>query len=112
MYRNKKEKLFIKELLETPLITYPAYYNVSSSMMNNDYLHSALIALHSMDFYHYAMPESYEKIFETFATGAFAIFKEQYIVGYFGDKMMYLEANGWRAMPVTRDIFYVEHWLV
>ena len=112
MYRNKKEKLYVKDLLETPLVTYPAYYNVSSSMLNNDYLHSAIIALHSMDFCHYEVPDNHDKIFEIFAIGAFAIYKEQYIVGYFGDKMMYLEANGWRSMPVTRDIFSNEYWLV
>jgi hypothetical protein len=112
MYRNKKEKLYVNTLLESPQITYPGYYNVSSKMLNNDYLHSAIIALHSMDFYHYELPNSFEKIFETFAIGAFAIYKEQYIVGYFGEKMMYLEANGWRAMPVNRDIFNLSHWLI
>ena len=112
MYRKKKEKLYVKDLLDVPVITYPAYYSVSSSMLNNDYLHSAIIALHSMDFHHYKVPESHEKIFETFASGAFAIYKEQYIVGYFGEKMMYLEANGWHAMPATRDLFCHEHWLV
>lgn len=112
MYRNKKEKLYVNELLEAPLVTYPGYYSVSSKMLNNDYLHGAIIALHSMDFYHYEVPNSFEKIFETFATGAFAIYKEQYIVGYFGEKMMYLETNGWRAMPVNRDLFSLEHWLV
>ncbi|MBD3790653.1 MAG: hypothetical protein IE918_00620 [Campylobacterales bacterium] len=81
-------------------------------MLNNDYLHSAIIALHSMDYDHYQIPESYEKIFETFAIGAFAIYKEHYIIGYFGDKMMYLEANGWHAMPVNKDIFNLAHWLV
>ncbi|MDD3500707.1 MAG: hypothetical protein PHS85_10135 [Sulfurovum sp.] len=112
MYRKKKEKLYVRDLLDTPLVTYPAYYNLSSSMLNNDYLHSAIIALHSMDFRHYETAESYDKIFETFASGAFAIYKEQYIVGYFGEKMMYLEANGWHAMPAGRDIFKLEHWLV
>lgn len=112
MYRNKKEKLYVNELLEAPLVTYPGYYNVSSKMLKNDYLHSAIIALHSMEFDHYAVPASFEKLFETFAIGAFAFYKEQYIVGYFGEKMMYLATNGWRAMPVNRDIFSLEHWLV
>lgn len=112
MYRKKKEKLYVKDLLDAPVITYPAYYSVSSSMLNNDYLHSAIITLHSMDFHHYGVPERYEKIFEAFSSGAFAIYKEQYIVGYFGDKMMYLEANGWHAMPATIGLFSLEHWLV
>lgn len=112
MYNKKKEKLYISELLDTPLVTYPSYYVLSGSMLKNEFLHSALIALHSMDFYHYETPECYEKIFETFAGGAFVIYKEQYIVGYFGEKMMYLESNGWRTMPITRDVFELTNWLI
>lgn len=112
MYNKKKEKLYINELLDEPILTYPSYYVVSSSMLKNEFLHSAIMALHALDFYHYSIPESYEKIFEIFANGAFAIYKEQYIVGYFGEKMMYLEANGWRTMPITRDVFHFENWLI
>jgi hypothetical protein len=112
MYRNKKEKLYINELLDTPFLTYPSYYVVSRHMAKNEFLHSALIALHSMDFSHYEVPQNFEKIFESFSSGAFAIYKEQYIIGYFGEKMMVLEANGWRSMPVNRDIFTLEYWLI
>jgi hypothetical protein len=112
MYRNKKEKLYVSELLDTPLLTYPSYYVVSSNMAKNEFLHSALIALHSIDFRHYEVPQNFEKIFEIFSSGMFAIYKEQYIIGYFGEKMMFLEANGWRSMPVNRDIFTIEHWLI
>lgn len=112
MYRNKKEKLYVNELLDTPLITYPSYYVLSSQMTKNEFLHNAIIALHNLDFKYYEMPQNFEKIFETFSAGSFAIYKETYIIGYFGEKMMVLEANGWRSMPVVRDIFTLEHWLV
>lgn len=112
MYQKKKEKLYINELLEDPIISYPSYYILSPAMYKNEFLHTALISLHSCDFQNYERPKSYEKIFENLAQGAFPIYKEQYIVGYFGGKMMYLEANGWRAMPLNRDVFNLEHWLI
>ena len=53
-----------------------------------------------------------KRIFEAFDRGGFAIYKERYVVGYFGAKMMYLEVQGWKVMPVTRDIFSLDNWLV
>jgi len=47
-----------------------------------------------------------------FDSGTFPIYKEKYIVGYFGNKMMYLESYGWKGMPATADIFKLENWLV
>lgn len=112
MYNKKKEKLYINELLHEPVISYPSYYILSTSMHKNEYLHTALISLHSCDYHNYETPKSYEKIFENLSQGYFPIYKEQYIVGYFGGKMMYLESNGWRAMPVNSDIFKLEYWLI
>jgi len=75
-------------------------------------LHSAIIDLHSMEFDFYTTPQSYDQIFTMLASGAFPIYKEQYIVGYFGNKMMFLESQGWKAMPLTQDVFKLENWLV
>jgi hypothetical protein len=47
-----------------------------------------------------------------FDSGNFPLYKEKYIIGYFGCKMMYLESNGWKRMPATADIFNLENWLV
>jgi len=112
MYQKRKERLYITTLLDDPAVTYPAYYLLSGSMANNEMLHSALIALHSFDFSYYEMPKTYEDIFAMFHSGTYPIYKERYIVGYFGNKMMFLESNGWKAMPATRDIFTLENWLV
>jgi len=60
----------------------------------------------------YAVAKSYDDIFAMFDSGTFPLYKEKYIVGYFGNKMMYLESNGWKGMPATADIFKMENWLV
>ena len=112
MYGKKKQKLYISELLDDPAITYPSYYVLSASMMVNDMLQGAIMNLHSYSLEHYTTPQSFDTIFDIFDSGAFPIYKEKYIVGYFGGKMMYLESAGWKSMPATRDTFVLEHWLV
>ena len=113
MYNNKtKERLYITDLLENPAVAYPAFYTLSTSMSKNEMLQAALIALHSFDFSYYENAKSYEDIFAMFHSGTYAIYKEKYIVGYFGGKMMYLESNGWKSMPCTNEIFKMENWLV
>ncbi len=112
MYQKKKIKLYISDLMQEPVATYPSYYLLSMVMHKNEMLHAALIALHSFDFSHYSVPKDFEDIFATFHTGVFSIFKEKYVVGYFGNKMMYLESHGWRSLPSSEDIFKRENWLV
>ena len=112
MYQKKKEKLYISELLDDPAVTYPAYYLLSLTTHKNEMLHTALIAFHSFDFSYYECAKSYEDIFAMLKSGTFPIYKEKYIVGYFGAKMMYLESSGWKGMPSTEDIFKMENWLV
>jgi len=112
MYQKKKERLYITELLEDPAVPYPSFYVLSSSMLKNEMLQTAIIALHSFDFSWYETPKTHEDILAMFASGTFPIYKEKYIVGYFGNKMMYLESNGWKGMPATADIFRLENWLV
>ena len=109
---KKKERLYISDLLDDPAFSYPSYYTLSSAMMKNEMLHSAIIALHSFDFSYYETPKSFDDIFKMFDSGTFPIFKEKYIVGYFGGKMMYLENNGWEGMPATEALFKLENWLV
>ena len=112
MYQKKKERLYICDLLENPAVPYPSYYVLSTSMMKNEMLHSAIVSLHSFDFSYYETAKNYDDIFAMFASGTFPLYKEKYIVGYFGNKMMYLESNGWKGMPATADIFKLENWLV
>jgi|GEM_PF-410954 len=112
MYQKKKERLYISDLLDNPAVPYPAFYVLSTTMHKNEIFHAALIALHSFDFTYYEIAKTYEDIFAMFHSGTFPIYKEKYIVGYFGNKMMYLESNGWKGMPSTEDIFKMENWLV
>ena len=112
MYQKKKERFYISDIVEDPAVTYPSYYILSSSMANNEMLQTALIALHTFDFSYYESAKSYEDIFAMFHSGTFPIYKEKYIVGYFGNKMMYLESNGWKGLPATEDVFKMEYWLV
>ena len=112
MYQTKKERLYITTLLDDPAVTYPPYYLLSSAMSNNEMLQSAITALHSFDFSYYEIPQKYEDIFTMFHSGIYPIYKEKYIIGYFGNKMMFLERNGWKALPATEDIFRLENWLV
>ena len=112
MYQNKKERLYISELVEDPSVTYPSYYALSKSMMKNEMLHYAIVVLHSLDFEHYQHPSNYEDIFAMFSGGMYPIYKEMYVVGYFGGKMMYLDASGWKGMPCTEEVFKMENWMV
>ena len=112
MFPTKKERLYLSDLLEDPVINYPSYYVLSRSMINNELLHDAIIALHRCDFDHYHHPKAPHELFGMFSSGMFPLYKERYIVGYFGGKMMFLESSGWRAMPCNEDVFQMEHWLV
>jgi hypothetical protein len=112
MYQKKKEKLYIRDLIPDPAISFPGYYILSHSMMKNELLHYALVTLHSFDFSCYEIPKNFDDIFKMFDMGTFPIYKEKYIIGYFGQKMMYLESNGWRAMPASEALFKLENWLV
>ena len=112
MYQKRKERLYISELLNDPSVSYPSYYALSNSMMKNESLHYAITVLHSLDFEHHEQPISYEDIFSMFRGGMFPIYREQFVVGYFGGKMMYLDSSGWKGMPCTEDVFKMENWMV
>ena len=109
---NKKERLFIADIIDDPVVTYPSYYLLSKSMHGNEMLHAALEAIHQMEFGFYREPNHYEEIFRLLHSGQFPIFKEHYAVGYFGGRVMYLESNGWKSMPMTEDAFRMENWLI
>jgi len=112
MYNRKKERLYISDILDDPALTFPSYYMLSHSMRSNEMLLSAIEMLHRFDFSHYTRPYSYKDIFTMLNSGGFPIFRERYIIGYFGGKMMYLEPSGWKSVVVTEAIFDTEQWLV
>lgn len=112
MYQAKKEKLYISDLIHDPAMPYPAYYTLSTSLHQNEMLHAALMALHSFDLSDYQKAKNHQEIFNMLHSGSFPIFKEKYVIGYFGNKMMYLESNGWKALSATQEIFKLGNWLV
>ena len=109
---NKKARLYIADIIDDPAVIYPAYYLLSKSLHNNESLHAALEAIHSVNFGFYHTPKNYEDIFGLLESGQFPVYKEQYAVGYFGGRVMYLESIGWKSMPMTKDVFRMENWLV
>ena len=112
MYPKKKAKLYLTDLMDDPAITYPAYYHLSPALAGNEMLHDALIALHRYEWDHYEVPKNYDEIFASIRRGSFAIYREKYVVGYFGGRMMYLEPHGWKGMPITEEVFVLENWQV
>jgi hypothetical protein len=112
MYNKKKERLYITELIENPPVVYPMYYIVSKSMKENELLHQSLIATHMSDFGYYQNPKNASELFNSFNRGVFPIYKEQYVVGNFGGKLMYLESAGWKGMVVNEAVFEMTNWLI
>lgn len=112
MYAKKKERLYVYDLVDEPAITYPMYYSVSHALCENEIFHDALIAVHMVDFENYKLAHEASEIFSSLANGGFVIYKEQYVVGYFGGKLMYLESSGWKGLQATQEIFKLENWLV
>jgi hypothetical protein len=109
---KKKERLYVSDIVDTPVITYPAWYTLSAYLKENEMLHDTLRAIHNCDFEYYEVPASYDAVFAALESGRFPIYKEKYATGYFGGKVMYLESNGWKSMPVTRELFALDNWLV
>ena len=107
---NKKERLYIEDILPNAPIA--GYYLLSQKLIGNEMLHQVLIDIHSVSFEFYNVPKNFDGIFNLIFSGAFAIYKERYAVGYFGGKLMYLESSGWKAMPCTQDVFKLNNWLI
>lgn len=112
MLQKKKERLYITDIIDDPAITFPMYYTLSTAMRKNEILHDALRSIHTYDFSYYKRPDSYEDIFTCVDSGAFAIYKEQYAVGYFGGRLMYLESGGWKSFYLVKEAFDMGNWLV
>ncbi len=112
MYKKKKERLYICDIIEDPPTIYPMYYIVSDTLKNNEMLIESLKAMHLSEFQDYKIPNDAKEIFEAINLGVFPIYKEQYVVGEFGGRLMYLESSGWKSLQVTKSIFDLNQWLV
>jgi len=111
MFKQNKERLYITDIVNNPAISSPAFYTLSTKLKNNEMLHFAIEAVHNYNFKAYYTPKSFNEIFASLNAGAFAIYKEKYIVANF-NKLMYLEPNGWKSLPAMQDIFELDNWLV
>lgn len=112
MNYKKKERLYISDFIENPPITYPMYYIVSGALKDDEMLHSSLYAVHLSSFENHIIPFGVSELYSGLNSGAFAIYKEQYVVGNFGGRLMYLESDGWKSLRVTEDIFDMNYWLI
>ena len=112
MFGAKKERFYLSTILENPAVTYPSYYKVSTALHEDEIFHDALIAVHMVDFEMYQKAKEGSDIFAMIQRGGYPIYKEEYIVGFFGGKLMYLEPAGWKSLAITEDIFNMENWLV
>jgi hypothetical protein len=108
----KKERLYLYEFLDDPVISYPAWYLLSPKLHRDERLRETLKAIHSMDFSAYIRPEKFDDLFASLSAGLYPIFREKYAIGYFGGKVMFLESGGWKAMPLSREAFELENWLI
>ena len=111
MFKQNKERLYISDIIKDAAITSPAFYTLSYKLKNNEMLHLAIKAVHNYNFKDYYTPKNFDEIFASLNAGAFVIYKEKYIVANF-NKLMYLEPNGWKALPAMQDIFNLDNWLV
>ena len=109
---RKKKRLYVSDIVDDPFLTYPTYYSVSQSLIENEVFIFTLIDLHLLQFDMYYHPKDSSEIFDSLINGSFAIYKENYCVGYFGTKLMYLEPSGWKSMQVTKDVFDMNEWLI
>jgi len=108
----KKERLYLYDLLDDPVISYPAWYLLSPKLHRDENLRESLKAVHSLEFSPYTHPENFDELFAAYAAGLYPIFREKYITGYFGGRVMFLESAGWKAMPMNRETIELEQWLI
>ncbi len=112
MYKKRKERLYICDIIENPPIIYPMYYLVSQSLKDNEMLHESLYAIHLCEFDRYEIPVDSSAIFASINKGLFPIYKQQYIISEFGGRLMYLESSGWKSLLVSADVFDMSYWLI
>ncbi len=108
----KKRRLYLYEIVEEPILSYPAWYILSTALAKDENLQESLRAIHTMNFEAYHYPRVSSEIFTTLQSGCYPIYKEHYVVGYFGGKVMYLESSGWKKMPLSKESFDMQNWLV
>ena len=108
----KKLRLYLHELLDDPAVHYPAWYLLSPKLHRDENLREALRALHRMDFDGYEHPGELPEIFSAFRMGQYPIYRERFVAGYFGGRVMLLESSGWKTLPFSEEGCDPENWLI
>ncbi|WP_456393208.1 hypothetical protein [Nitratifractor sp.] len=108
----KKERLYLYDFLEEPVVNYPAWYLLSPKLCRDENLRETLRAIHRMEFSAYAAPRSFEELFSAFRSGLYPIYRERYAAGYFGRRVMLLESGGWKSLPLSEEASILENWLI
>lgn len=109
---QKKERLYVADIIEEPVVSYPSYYLLSKSLLHDEILRARIEAIHLFDFNGYRGAQESDEIFAHLESRQFPIYKEYFVVGYFGGRVMYLEPQGWKSMPITRESFDMSNWLL
>ncbi|WP_457607137.1 hypothetical protein [Nitratifractor sp.] len=108
----KKERLYLHELLDDPVVSYPAWYLLSPKLHRDENLRESIRALHSLRFEPYTPPDSPADLFAAFRAGLYPIYRERYVAGYFGGRVMLLESGGWKSLPLSEEAMAMESWLI
>lgn len=108
----KKLRLYLHELLDDPVVSYPAWYLLSPKLHRDENLRETLRKIHAMEFDSLAHPAEPSEIFSALRRRSYPIYLEKYAVGYFGGRVMYLESGGWKSMPLSEEAFEMANWLL
>ena len=108
----KKERLYLYEFLEDPVVSYPAWYLLSPKLHRDENLRETLKAIHSVTFEHYTHPANVSELFSAFRSGFYPIYRERYAAGNFGGRVMILEGKGWKSLPFSEETCKTENWLI
>ena len=106
----KKSRLYLYDITQNALVTYPAWYLVSDKYKKDESFIDTLKILHESKTDEYPHPNSYDELLSCFKSGQYLIFKDNYLTAMMASKVYYLQSNGWKALPVTEDIFDLMHW--
>ena len=112
MNYKKKERLYICDIIDDPPIIYPMYYTLSGLLKENEMLQNSLRAIHLCEYDMFEIPLDVSILYASLNAGVFPIYKEKYLVGNFGGRLMYLESAGWKSLSVSEDVFDMNNWLV
>ena len=106
----KKSRLYLYDITDDALITYPAWYVVSDRYKKDELFIDTLKILHQAKTDEYPHPNSYDELLSSFKAGFYPIFKDSYLTAMIASKVYYLQSSGWRALSVTEDIFNLLNW--